>query len=363
MPIRQHFDRLLLGATITQIAIGLAILASSSWLIATERYGRQGSYFFSWQAATAMVGLVVMVAAMHLKSRVISDQRLVYLGLPLCWLLLAVAFAQPPIAATHRWLSIGGVSLQPSVLARLALIAFVAYQLERAIDEGWAWRRLLTLGGGIAVTCALVVAEPDLGSAALFIVVTASMAFAAGMPTRLLVIPSTVALAGLIAAVIVSPYRLERVRAFLEADVSSAASWQSHQSLIAIGSGGLWGKGYGAGLQKLFFLPEPHTDFIYSITGEELGLVGLVAIIALAAIISWRGIVIAARQARPQRAVLALGLTLCFAAQTLIHMAVCLGLLPPKGIPLPLVSYGKTDLLVTLVSMGLLLNLSREVVR
>ncbi len=130
---------------------------------------------------------------------------------------------------------------------------------------------------------------------------------------------------------------------------------------MAIGSGGVLGSGYGSGLQKLFFLPEPHTDFVFASTAEELGLAGLMALVALVALISWRGLRLAWRQAESARALLAFGLTFNFGVQALLHMLVCLRLLPPKGIPFPLVSYGKTDLLLTLVSMGLLLNLSREI--
>jgi cell division protein FtsW len=360
VPIRQRFDRLLLGATVLQLGVGLALLASASWLIATERYGLPGSYFFTWQAATALVGLGMLVVCMHLRSDLLTDPRLARIGVAVCWLLLAAAFLQPPVAATHRWLSVGGLSLQPSVLARVALTVLAAVELDRARREGWPTRRLLVLGAVCATTAGLIVAAPDLGSGALLLVVLAAMAFVAGMPVRVLALPAAAGLVALAAAVVSSPYRLARVRAFLDPDAATAAGWQSYQSLVAIGSGGVIGRGYGAGLQKLFFLPEPHTDFIFSITGEELGLLGLLGLLALAALITWRGLRIAARSTVPERALLAFGLTFAFAVQSLIHMVVCLDLLPPKGIPLPLVSYGKTDLVVTLASVGILLNLSRE---
>jgi cell division protein FtsW len=352
---------LLLAAAILQTAVGLALLASASWVMASERYGRHGSYFFTWQAATAMVGLGVLVVCMHLRSDLLTDPRLATIGLGSSWFLLAVAFLLPPVANTHRWLSIGGISVQPSVLARLALVVFAAVQLERAEREGWSTRRLALLGGAGLVTAVLVAVEPDLGSATLIVLVLAAMAFAAGAPKRVLAVPAVVVLAALVVAVLASPYRLERVRAFVEPDSASAAAWQSYQSLVALGSGGLLGRGYGAGLQKLFFLPEPHTDFIFSITGEEFGLGGVLVLVGLAAVIVWRGLKISARLPQPRQALLAFGLTFAFAAQALLHMVVCLDLLPPKGIPLPLVSYGKTDLLVTLMSVGLLLNLSRGV--
>jgi cell division protein FtsW len=361
VPIRERFDRLLLGATILLTAIGLAVLASSSWLIATERYGRPGSYFLTWQGATAMIGLFLLVVCMHLKTALFGDRRLVIGGLTLSWLLLLVAFAQAPVAATHRWVSVGGISVQPSVLVRFCLILLVAVLLDEARREGWPGKQLAVVAGISLATTAVIVAEPDLGTAALLVVVLGAMAFVSGMPLKLLVVPAVSAAIALTVAILASPYRLARVRAFFDSDAGIAASWQSYQSLVAIGSGGLFGRGYGSGLQKLFFLPEPHTDFIFAITGEELGLVGLLTLLGLAGVIAWRGLVIAARLEDPQRALLAFGITVAFASQTLVHMVVCLDLLPPKGIPLPLVSYGKTELLVTLVSIGVLLNLSREV--
>jgi cell division protein FtsW len=361
MPITQRFDRFLLGATILQTAVGLALLVSASWVIATERYHRPGSYFFTWQAGTGVIGLVLLLACMHLRLDLIGDRRVAVAALGGTWILLGLTFLQPEVASTHRWLSAGGISVQPSVLARLAVILFAAAELELARREGWPVQRLLAVGAAVAGTATLIVLEPDLGSAALMVIVLGGMAFAAGAPIRLLSLPAAAGLAALAIAIISSPYRLERVRVFLSGSTEAAAGWQSLQSLVALGSGGLVGRGYSQGVQKLFFLPEPHTDFIFACTGEELGLLGVLALIVLAAIITWRGLRIAARQEVPRRALLAFGLTLAFAVQTLIHMMVCLDMLPPKGIPLPLVSYGKTDLVVTLASMGLLLNLSREV--
>ena len=361
MPIRQRFDRLLLGSAVLLTAFGLAILASASWLLATERYGRPGSYFFTWQAATAMVGLGLLVVSMHLRTTLLTDRRLVFGSLTVGWFLLLAAFAQAPVAATHRWFSIGGISVQPSVLVRLGLIMLMAILLDEARRRGWPWQRLAVVGGITLATTLVIVVEPDLGTAAVLVVILGTMAFVAGMPLRLLAAPAVIAAVVLVLAIITSPYRLARVQAFFDPEVGAAANWQSYQSLVAIGSGGLVGLGYGSGLQKLFFLPEPHTDFIFAITGEELGLVGLLTLIGLAGVIVWRGLVIAAHLKDPQRALLAFGITVAFALQSLVHMVVCLDLLPPKGIPLPLVSYGKTEMLVTLISIGILLNLSREV--
>ncbi len=361
MPIRQRFDHLLLGATVLQTAAGLAVLASASWVAASERYGRAASYFVTWQAATAVVGLGLLVVVMHLRRDLLVDQRTAWIGVAASWALVLAAFAQPPVASTHRWLSVAGLSLQPSVLARLALIVLVAVELPRIAAQGWRLAPLVRLGAVVAATATVVALAPDLGSAALLLAVVAGMAFVAGLPLGLAAAPAVVGLLGLVGAIVTSPYRLARVRAFLDPEAATAAAWQSTQSLIAIGSGSVLGRGYGAGLQKMFFLPEPHTDFIFAIVGEELGLLGMLALLGLATVVVWRGLRIAVRQSNPSLALLAFGLALAFALQTLVHMVVCLNLLPPKGIPLPLVSYGKTDLLISLISLGLLVNLSREV--
>ncbi len=361
MPIRQRFDRLLIAAVFLQLGVGLAILASASWLIATERYGRPGSYFFTWQAATGMIGLGLLVVCMHLRKSLLVDLRLAAGALGASWLLLLLASLQSPVAATHRWVSVAGLSLQPSVLARVALILVSAILLAEASRKGWPRRQLGILAALCVATTVVVALQPDLGSAALMLVTIGAMAFVSGMPLRLLALPAGIGAVALVVAIVASPYRMARVRAFFDSDAAAAASWQSDQSLIAIGSGGVFGLGYGSGLQKLFFLPEPHTDFIFAITGEELGVVGMTTLLLLSAVIAWRGMVVAVRLEDPRLGLLAFGLTIAFAAQSLVHMAVCLDLLPPKGIPLPLVSYGKTDLVVSLMSVGVLLNLSREV--
>ncbi len=359
MPITQHFDRMLFGATIALTAVGLAVMGSASWVLAAERYNRPASYFVIWQGATAAVGLLLMLIVMHLKTEVILRPKVTGTFLGFSWLLLLGAYLQPPINATHRWISLGGISVQPSVVARLALILLTAVLLARARENEWDWKSLGLLVATSSVTAILVLAEPDLGSAALIVATIGAMTFVAGMPLRLLAVPGTSVVLAAVAAILTSPYRLARVKAFIGAG-ASAAGYQTRQSMVAIGSGGLLGRGYGAGHQKLFFLPEPHTDFVFASTAEELGLVGIIGLVALAGVITWRGLQISWRQPASARALLAFGLTMTFAMQALLHMIVCLRLLPPKGIPFPLVSYGKTDLLVTMISMGLLLNLSRE---
>jgi len=346
VPIRQRFDRLLLGATVLQTAIGLAILASASWLIATERYGRPGSYFVTWQAATAMIGLGVLVVCMHLRSSLLTDRRLVAGALAASWVLLLATFAQAPVAATHRWINIGGISLQPSVLARLALIMLLAILLDEARREGWPWKRLAVVAGVCVATTAVVVFEPDLGSAALMLVVVGAMAFVSGMPLKLLAAPAVFSAVALVAAILGSPYRLARVRAFFDSGADSAhrqrrparprLRFRHAEALLPAGAAHrLHLRHHRRGARPCGPAHPPGSVLDHSLARF--------------------------RDRRPSRgALLAFGITIAFAIQTLIHMIVCLDLLPPKGIPLPLVSYGKTEMVVTLVSVGILLNLSRE---
>ncbi len=362
MPLKHRYDRILIGAVGIQVAVGLAAMGSASWVIASQRYHRAPAYFIQWQLMAVAAGLLFMVAAMHLRLRLLLRPATGWAALGGAAALQLVAYLQPPVAHAHRWANLGIVSVQPSVLLRLALIVLAAACLPRIADEGWLGRRALLLASSAVAATGLVLGAPDLGSAFVIATVFAAMTFVAGAPVRLLAVPTVVGLLVIVMAIALSPYRRARVTAFLHPEAAwDGAAWQTRQSLIALGSGGVVGRGYGAGLQKLFFLPEPHTDFVFAIAGEELGLRGGAVLIGLAAVIVWRGFRIAVALPQPSRALLAYGLTVAFALQALIHVGVCLGLLPPKGIPFPLVSYGKTEMVISLTAIGLLLNLSKEV--
>jgi cell division protein FtsW len=356
MPREQRYDRVLLGATVLLTAIGLSLLAAASWVIAVERYNLPGTYFFHWQLAAALIGLTALLAAMHLRLELISDVRLTRWLLAASWAALVLALLQSPVKGTHRWVQAFGVSVQPSVVTRLALILVCAALLAAAAEQRWPRVAVIRIGCIVAVTVGLVLAQPDLGTAALLAAVITAMVFVAGLPLWRLLPPALLAAATLGLATVTSEYRWQRVIDFV-----TGGGWQTRQSLIALGSGGWLGTGYGHSVQKLRFLPEPHTDFIFAITGEELGFIGVLTLLALTAVIAWRGLCIARAQPTAVRSLIAFGLTMAFTLQVLIHVGVCLRMLPPKGMPLPLVSYGKTEMVVTLASIGLLLNLSREV--
>ena len=207
----------------------------------------------------------------------------------------------------------------------------------------------------------LILLEPDLGTAASLLMIVGAMVFAAGLNYRYLVGTALAAVPVLYLLIASSPYRLRRLLAFLNPEADPLGDgFQVMQSLIAVGTGGVLGRGLMGGVQKLFFLPEPHTDFIYAVIGEELGLLGATTVLVCFCVIAWRGVRIAVRAQDSFGSFLALGLTAMIAVQALVNISVVLGLLPTKGIPLPLVSSGGSSLLISLLGVGVLLNVSQH---
>jgi cell division protein FtsW len=276
--------------------------------------------------------------------------------------LVAVLFGQE-IKGTRRWFAVAGVGIQPSELAKLAAIFFTAALLERRMervnDLGYGLRPILIMACGLA---ALIVAQPDLGTALSLLLTVVAMVFAAGLSYRYLAAIGVAAVPLFALTVWLEPYRVQRILTFLDPSKDpQGAGFQINQSLIAVGTGGVFGRGLWGSLQKLFYLPEAHTDFIYAVIAEELGLVGAVAILLCFVAIAWRGLAIAEQAPDRFGAFLALGLTTMIVLQAFLNLSVVLGLLPTKGLPLPFVSSGGSSLLINLVAMGILLNVSQHV--
>jgi cell division protein FtsW len=266
------------------------------------------------------------------------------------------------VNGARRWLRWGGWSFQPSELAKLAVICYLAsYAARHDARVRDFWRGLLPPVLICGLIIALVLVQPDLGTAAVIAALTMVLLFvgrAKLVHLGGLILAAAPVLAVLIAA---SPYRRQRVLAFLNPwEDAQASGFQIVQSFLAMGSGGWWGLGLGESRQKLFFLPEPHTDFIYSVIGEELGLVGCLIVLALFALLIWRGLLIASRAEEPFTRYLAVGLTAMIGLQALLHMAVVTGLLPTKGLTLPLLSYGGSSLVVDLAAVGMLVAIGRQ---
>jgi cell division protein FtsW len=276
-------------------------------------------------------------------------------------LVLVPPLAQP-INGTRRWLRLGPISFQPAELAKLALIIYLAAYLAEKRDQVADFRRgllrPLVITGVLAL---LVLAQPDLGNCLALIAVTFALLFLAGGRVRHLALLAASALPFLVVAVWLAPYRVRRIMTFVDPWSDPRGSgFQIIQSWLAIGSGGLVGRGIGESRQKLFYLPEAHTDFIFAILGEELGFVGAVGVVALFAVLVWRGLRVGLRAPDTFGAYLALGITLLIATQTLVNLGVVTGSLPTKGLPLPFISFGGSALLVTMLSTGVLLNISQH---
>ena len=356
-------DTWLFGTAMLIVVIGLVMIYSASAIIATQRFGTGNPYYFMMRQCIWLVaGATAMAILMHLDPSVLRQRRVVYGAMAAVALGLVIALFQSPINGTHRWIHFPGFQVQPSEFAKPAMVLFLAYFLtrrEERINDLTA--TLLPLGCILSLYAGLILLGRDFGTAMTLILVSAGMIFAAGVAWRY-VAGFTLALlpiAGYFA--ISAAYRRERLLSFLNPEADPLGkTFQAMQSLIALGTGGFQGLGIGNGRQKLFFLPEPHTDFIFSIIGEELGFVGAVALVGAFALLAWRGFRIA-RYSRDRFAFYAaLGCTLMIAVQALINVSVALCLLPTKGLPLPLVSYGGSSLLASLIAVGLLLNFSQQ---
>jgi cell division protein FtsW len=313
------------------------------------------------QAAWALIGLCLLPIVMRIDYRQYREPTVIWTGMAIVVVaLIAVLFA-PPVKGAARWLGVGPLGVQPSELAKLVVIVFTAALLERRMNRVNDLPSLLPVALVVGVLVALILAEPDLGTAVSVAMIAAVMVFTAGMSYRYLVGLVLLSLPGLYILLMASAYRRKRVLTFLNPWSDPLdGGFQIIQSLIAIGTGGVFGRGLMGGVQKLFYLPEPHNDFIYSVIAEELGLIGATVVLACFCVIAWRGLRTAVRAPDRFGAFLAIGLTTMIAFQAFFNISVVLGLLPTKGIPLPFVSAGGSSLLINLVGMGMLLNVSQH---
>ena len=361
-----RFDLWTLLAVISLTGIGIVMIYSTSSITAEQIFHAESTFFLKKQLFSVLLGMVAMALAMHLNY---EKLRLFVGPLLLLSLLLLIAVLIPGIGVeikgSRRWLRLAGFSFQPSELARLALVLYLAHSLTRKQDliKSFTYGVLpYLLISGLMI--GLIFVEPDMGGAVTLGLIVLVMLFAAG--TRLSYLMGLVALS--VPAVFYfmasAEYRWRRVKATINPwDYWHDAGWQLVQSLLAFGSGGIWGVGLGKGRQKLFYLPDAHTDFILSVIGEELGLIGVCAVVVLFMLIAVRGVTIALRASTPFGTFLAFGLTTMIVLPALINMAVVMGILPTKGLVLPFVSYGGTALIIYLIAAGILLNVSAKMYR
>jgi cell division protein FtsW len=356
------FDTWLFSTALLILVVGLVMIYSASAMIATQRFGHGPYYFLMRQLAFLVVGGASMLFLMHLNPAVLQNRRVVYGALAVVALGLIVALFQSPINGTHRWIQLPWFQLQPSEFAKPAVILFIASFLARRDERiNDLTATLLPLGFVLALVAGLVLLGRDFGTAMTLVFVAAGMIYVAGLSLRYvaLIAAAFVPLAGYFA--VSAAYRRERLLTFLNPEADPLGKgFHAMQSLIAIGTGGFQGLGIGNGRQKLFFLPEPHTDFIFAIICEELGFLGALGLLAALVLLVWRGLRVA-RYSQDRFAFhAAIGCTLMIAIQALINVSVVLCLLPTKGLPLPLVSYGGSSLVACLMAVGLLLNFSQQ---
>ena len=355
-------DKLLFLATLLLVCASVVMVYSASAALAAENYQQQSSYFLFRQITWAVLGGFLLYLANRTNYRLLKRPVVIWSALGVSIFALVVVLFGPPINGTRRWFAIGGIGVQPAELAKVAIIIYTASVLEQRME---LINRVTYSLAPIAVTagliCSLILLEPDFGTAFTVLVIVGAMVFAAGLSYRYLMGLMLAAAPVLWWLVVNEPYRLRRVLAFLNPEADPlGAGYQVLQSQMAVATGGLFGQGLMAGVQKLFYLPFPHTDFIYAVIAEETGLLGASVILLCFGVIIWRGLRITI--AAPDRfgAFLALGLTMMVAIQAFVNMSVVLGLVPTKGIPLPFVSSGGSSLLVSLLGMGILLNVSQH---
>ncbi len=354
-------DKWLFAATTGLALFGVVMVYRASAVIAERENGNQ-FYYVIKQGVWVAIGFGVMLLMMQFNYQLLKNRRVVYGLLAICTIALLGVFAFSPINGAHRWLKFPGFSMQPSELSKLALIIFLAYYLEkRAGEEGDFWRTFLPCGIVTGWLAALIVIEPDFGTAMMLVLIFTIVIYTAGarvLHLAMAAAPALVVAAGLLIFV---PWRLKRLVTFLDpwAD-QQGAGFQVVQSLIAIGSGGSNGLGFAQGKQKMLFLPFAHSDFIFAVIGEELGLVGALTVVAVFALFLWRGVRTALLAPDRFGMLLSLGIVASIVAQALFNISVVLSLVPTKGIPLPFISYGGSSLVPTLAAVGILLNVSQH---
>ncbi len=362
MAKRVGVDKWLFGTVLLLVLFGLVMVFSASAVMAKATVGSPYAYVRN-QAIWVLLGIVALFILMRIPYRKYNNPKLIFPVMGVTALLLMAVFAMSGMNGAHRWVRLGGTSLQPSELAKPVIVIFLAWFLQtrmHAIDN--IKETLLPAALPPLVLIALILKEPDLGTALVCASVLLMMLYLAGMQMKWIGIAIAAASPLMYWMLFRVPWRRARMIAFINPEADPKGSgFHIMQSLIAVGTGGLRGRGLMEGVQKLFFLPEPHTDFIFANICEELGLIGALCVVAAFVIFGYRGLRAAFLSTDPFARFLAFGLTTAILVQAFFNISVVLALLPTKGIPLPFISSGGTSVFVTLACMGVLLNVTREI--
>ncbi len=356
------YDQGLITIILALLGFGLIMVFSASSLVSRELYGSQTA-IFTRQLIAMVLGMMALLVTMKIDYHLYQRRTVVFLLLGLSVLLLGFLLLTPgTVQGARRWVRLGPVNFQPSELAKLAVIVFTSgYLVWKKEHLNSLSRGLLPYLAVVGTVILLVLCAPDLGTALSIAMTAGFLMYVGGVRYRYFLALAAPILPALYLLVVRVPYRLNRVLAFLDPERDPyGIGYQIRQSLIAVGSGGWNGLGFAQSKQKLFFLPEPHTDFIYAVVGEELGFVGCLTLLLLFALLFRRGVRIALRADSPFGTFLGLGIVSMIAFQALINMSVTLSLLPTKGLPLPFISVGGSSIIVMLAAVGILLNISRQ---
>jgi cell division protein FtsW len=355
-----RFDKRLFFSTLILITLGLVMVFSASGVAAAEKYN-QPFYFLIHQLIGAATGLIVIVIILSIRKPFYQHPVFIFGLLLLTLGLLFLCFMMPSFAKTNRWVILFGLRFQPSELAKVSLVLFLAWYLDRRKEKIQELSVLLVPSGVVFLFVLVILKEPDFGTALLTFALCAILLFIGGVRLKYFAYLGLLSLPLFAYYVFSAGYRLDRILAFFSPDKNlQTLNFQVAQSKIALGAGGLLGVSIGESAQKMFFLPCPHTDFIFAVIGEELGLLGTLATLVLFIILIWRGIVISMKAPNLFSQLAAAGLTLLIAIQALLNITVVLGLGPAKGVPLPLLSFGRSSLITTLFAIGILLHISQR---
>lgn len=362
MAKRVGADKWLFGTVLALVLFGLVMIFSTSAVMAKEQFGSAYKFVLS-QAFFVVLGIVALFLLMRVDYRRYNNPKVVFPLIAMTALLLISVFFMGGMNGAHRWVRVGGMTLQPSELAKPLIVLFLAYFLQNRIHQIDDLRGTLLRAVAVPLLfIALIIKEPDLGTAIVCAGVTVLMLWLAGIQVRYIGIAFAAAAPLLYYMLFHVAFRRARMLAFVNPEADPrGAGFHILQSLIAVGTGGFFGKGLTEGMQKLFYLPEPHTDFIYATVCEELGLLGALLLLAGFVLLGYRGLRAAYLSTDPFARFLAFGMTSAILIQAFFNMSVVLALLPTKGIPLPFISFGGTSVFITLASMGVLLNVTREI--
>jgi cell division protein FtsW len=356
------YDGYLLFPVLFLVGIGVVMVYSASSAVAMKSYGTD-QFFLKKQAIFSLVGIMALVICRRVPIRFLRRMAYPILALAVVGLVAVLIDGVGRTAGgATRWIRVGWFTFQPSEPARFALVIYLAYSLSKKKDRLHDFAigmlpHVLVLG----FLSFLILMQPDFGSVIILCAITWTMLFVGGVRLKHLLLPVPVLVPGLIWVMCTAEYRIKRLMSFLDPwQYTNDSGYQIVHSLMAFGTGGIWGAGVGQGYQKLFYLPEPHTDFIFSVIGEELGLVGVLAILGLYCLIVWRGVIISKNARDSFGALVAFGLSAAIGLQVAINMGVTLGMLPTKGLTLPLLSYGGTSLIMNMAAIGIIMNVGAE---